>query len=59
LPGKRFNRQLKEGGEMKAIELLRDGLCLVALFPAVFVLGCMVDLVSAGLNEELKQRAQK
>jgi hypothetical protein len=49
-----------EGGEMRTtIEMLRDGLCLVALFPAVFVLGFMVDLVSTGLNDELKQRAQK
>jgi hypothetical protein len=44
---------------MKTIELLRDGLCLVALFPAVFVLGFVVDLVSTGLNEELKLRVKK
>jgi hypothetical protein len=44
---------------MKTIELLRDGLCFVALVPSIFVLGFMVDLVSTGLNDELKQRAQK
>lgn len=44
---------------MKTIEILRDGLCLIALVPSVFVLGFMVDLVSAGLNEELKQRVKK
>jgi hypothetical protein len=48
-----------EGGEMKTLEMLRDGLCLIALVPAVFVLGAMVDLVSIGLNEELAKRIQK
>jgi hypothetical protein len=48
-----------EGGEMKTIELLRDGLCLVALFPAVFVLGAMVDLVSIRLNADLAKRVTK
>jgi hypothetical protein len=41
------------------IEMLRDGLCLVALVPSVFVLGLMVDLVSIRLNSDLAKRAQK
>jgi hypothetical protein len=49
-----------EGGEMKTtIEMLRDGLCLVALVPAVFVLGAMVDLVSIRLNSDLAKRVTK
>jgi hypothetical protein len=44
---------------MKTLEILRDGLCLIALVPSVFVLGFMVDLVSTGLNEELAKRVQK